>query len=112
MQKTGLRKGAESTEKDRQYPKVGAMATSVGLPLGKRIPWSAHHSTGVNVHDAMKGSTALGVRKVDFAERYVSASEAGDHRRRRPNMQGENPTLFPVVCVSVTLADIVYTLSM
>ena len=52
MQKTGLRKVATSTEKDRQYPEVGAMATSVGLPLGKRIPWGARHGTGVNMHDA------------------------------------------------------------
>ena len=66
MQKTGLRKVAASAEKDRRYPEVGALATSAGLPLGKRIPWGDHHRAGVNVHDAMKRSRALGVRKVVF----------------------------------------------
>ena len=91
MQKTGLRKVAASTEKDRQHPEVGGLATSVGLPLGKRIPWGAHHRTGVNVHDAMKRSTALGVRKVDFCREVCvsirsrrSQTKTSKHARREP----------------------------
>ena len=91
MLKTGLRKVATSTEKDRQYPAVGGLATSVGLPLGKRIPWGAHHRTEVNVHDAMKRSTALGVRKVDFCREVCvsirsrrSQMKTSLHARREP----------------------------
>ena len=42
------------------------MSASAGPSLGRRVPWGANFTTGVNVEDTMKKSTAHGGEKEDF----------------------------------------------
>ena len=68
MQQESLREAAMSIGK-RSWASVvdgRGMSASAGPSLGRRVPWGARFTMGVNVEDTMKKSTAHGVKKVDF----------------------------------------------
>lgn len=70
MRKTGLRAAAASMSRDARFGGVGVddLARSAGPRLGLRVSCGEQFRMGINVREASRRASMLGVRKVDFHE--------------------------------------------